>query len=154
MALTSYTAVSEHVLEGQNDPSDPLTQPTSGSPPRSRWTAWTQDGWLFEIASTALGILLIVILAVVLRIYNHQEVGRFGTNIIGLKSGLSLNTLVAILSTASKAALLFPVAQCISQFKWIWFYQKSRKLSDFSAFDNASRGIWGSLELARGTRLR
>ncbi|KAK8050448.1 hypothetical protein PG994_012178 [Apiospora phragmitis] len=52
-----------------------------------------------------------------------------------LGSKLTINTLVAMLSTGAKAALLFPVAECISQIKWIWFSsEEPRRLSDMSSF--------------------
>lgn len=38
----------------------------------------------------------------------------------------------------------------ISQLKWSW-YQNPRPLNDFTTFDLASRGIWGSLQLLQRT---
>ncbi|KAF3053385.1 hypothetical protein E8E11_011807 [Didymella keratinophila] len=61
--------------------------------------------------------------------------------------GISLNTLIAILSTLSRTALMVPVASCISQLKWIHLASTSRPLRDVQVFDDASRGPWGSLEL-------
>jgi hypothetical protein len=61
--------------------------------------------------------------------------------------GITLNTLVAILSTLSRTALLVPVASCISQLKWIHLVTAPRSLRDVQVFDDASRGPWGSLEL-------
>lgn len=98
-----------------------------------------------------LGILLIIALIVVLRVYDGQLAPRFGAVFNG---ALTLNTIVAILSTASKAALLYPVTECISQLKWIWFSKDYRRLSDMSTFDNASRGIIGGFTLAWDTKLR
>ncbi|KAI2624404.1 hypothetical protein GGR54DRAFT_575637 [Hypoxylon sp. NC1633] len=115
------------------------------------WTLRTQNGWLAEIASLILGILLDIALIVVLRVYDGKVAPRFGAVFNG---ALTLNTIVAILSTGSKAALLYPVAECISQLKWIWFSKDYRKLSDMSTFDNASRGIIGGFALAWDTRLR
>lgn len=61
--------------------------------------------------------------------------------------GTSLNTLIATLSTLSRAALMVPVASCISQLKWIHLIGASRPLKDAQVFEDASRGPWGSLEL-------
>ncbi|KAK4973205.1 hypothetical protein LTR28_011805 [Elasticomyces elasticus] len=62
-------------------------------------------------------------------------------------SRLTLNGVIALLATITKAALMVPVAEAISQRKWLWFLpkgqqggQKVRDLQDFEAFDNASRG--------------
>lgn len=61
--------------------------------------------------------------------------------------GISLNTLIAILSTLSRTALMVPVASCISQLKWIHLVTGPRALRDVQVFEDASRGPWGSLEL-------
>ncbi|KAL3480649.1 hypothetical protein BJX99DRAFT_254322 [Aspergillus californicus] len=42
----------------------------------------------------------------------------------------------------------------LSQLKWVWFAQQKRPLSDLRAFDNASRGIYGSAELLLVLRMR
>ncbi|KAK4987298.1 hypothetical protein LTR50_004724 [Elasticomyces elasticus] len=69
-------------------------------------------------------------------------------------SRITLNGVIALLATITKAALMVPVAEAISQRKWLWFLskgqqggQKGRDLQDFEAFDNASRGAWGSAVL-------
>ena len=61
--------------------------------------------------------------------------------------GVTLNTLIAVLSTLSRTALMVPVASCISQLKWIHLVGASRPLREVQVFDDASRGPWGSLEL-------
>lgn len=54
------------------------------------------------------------------------------------------SSLIAVFSTIAKSALLVPVAECISQLKWIYFENPTR-LSQLQTFDDASRGPWGSL---------
>ncbi|KAJ8117992.1 hypothetical protein OPT61_g922 [Boeremia exigua] len=61
--------------------------------------------------------------------------------------GVSLNTLIAILSTLSRTALMVPVASCISQLKWLHLVGASRPLLEVQVFEDASRGPWGSLML-------
>ncbi|KAF3018221.1 hypothetical protein E8E14_012789 [Neopestalotiopsis sp. 37M] len=61
--------------------------------------------------------------------------------------GVSLNTIISILSTASKAWLLLTVDAAISQWKWILFSHDRRILNDFGVIDSASRGPLGSLKL-------
>ncbi|KAE8141619.1 hypothetical protein BDV38DRAFT_296282 [Aspergillus pseudotamarii] len=58
----------------------------------------------------------------------------------------SPNTVVSIIVTISKAALLVPVSGCLSQLKWNR-YRDSVPLYDMQAIDQASRGPWGALEL-------
>jgi len=59
---------------------------------------------------------------------------------------LNINSLVAIFSAVVKVALLFPIAECISELKWVWF-AKPQPVSDFDRFDSAIRGPWGALKL-------
>lgn len=66
--------------------------------------------------------------------------------------GLTLNTLLSILATASKSSLVFSVAGTISQAKWCWFRSSSshnyrRPLQDLQTLDDASRGPLGSIQL-------
>ncbi|KAF2826461.1 hypothetical protein CC86DRAFT_467157 [Ophiobolus disseminans] len=53
-------------------------------------------------------------------------------------------SLVAVFSTIAKAALLVPVAVCLSQLKWTYF-EEPRELEHMQAFDDASRGPWGAV---------
>jgi hypothetical protein len=54
--------------------------------------------------------------------------------------------MVAVLSTISRMTLLALVAECISQLKW-GFLREPHKLKEFGQFDEASRGVYGSLIL-------
>ncbi|KAI9932361.1 hypothetical protein ASPWEDRAFT_68137 [Aspergillus wentii DTO 134E9] len=61
---------------------------------------------------------------------------------------ITLNGMIAILSTITRSMLMFVVAAGLSQGKWLHFAQGTkRRLRDFEMFDQASRGIWGSLRL-------
>ncbi len=62
--------------------------------------------------------------------------------------GLTINTVVAILSAITKLLLAFPVANGLSQWKWIWFRRDSRSLAEFSLLDDASRGaLWSNIQI-------
>jgi hypothetical protein len=65
-----------------------------------------------------------------------------------------LNAIISILATAAKGALLLPVAEAISQHKWLWFRRSQRKLQDIETFDNASRGPWGALTMLLKINIR
>ncbi|KAK6855613.1 hypothetical protein PG995_007764 [Apiospora arundinis] len=45
------------------------------------------------------------------------------------------------------SSLLVPVSSTIGQSKWSWIGKRRRKLEDIAAYDEASRGPWGSLVL-------
>ncbi|KAF2142326.1 uncharacterized protein K452DRAFT_358148 [Aplosporella prunicola CBS 121167] len=64
---------------------------------------------------------------------------------------ITLNSFIAFMTTIMKATVLIPVAEGISQLKWLRF-QESGILSDIQTFDEASRGLWGSLKLLFTTR--
>ena len=57
------------------------------------------------------------------------------------------NALVSVFNTLAKSAMLFVVAEGISQLKWIYFQQRAHQVSNIKLFDNASRGPWGSMML-------
>ncbi|KAF7194830.1 hypothetical protein HII31_03851 [Pseudocercospora fuligena] len=54
--------------------------------------------------------------------------------------------------TLAKSAMLLIVAEGISQLKWVYFREQSRRLYDMLHFDNASRGPWGAAELMWSVR--
>lgn len=62
-------------------------------------------------------------------------------------SGLSLNTVVSVISTVFRISMLVPVAASISQMGWVWLVERERGLDDVCCFDGASRGPWGGLRL-------
>jgi len=63
---------------------------------------------------------------------------------------LSLNTIISVLATGCKSALLLVTAEAISQLKWLWFHITSKsksytQLIGIQKFDAASRGRLDSL---------
>jgi hypothetical protein len=70
-----------------------------------------------------------------------------GKPVSSWKVPVTLNAIISILSIASKASLMFVVAEGISQWKWIVFSQGPQVLSDFERIDSASRGPAGSASL-------
>lgn len=68
-----------------------------------------------------------------------------------LSHGLTLNTIISVLATSSKAALMFVISSALGQLKWLWFSgDKSRRLLDAETFDEAARGPPGSFSLLTG----
>ncbi|GAB7341413.1 hypothetical protein MBLNU457_7663t1 [Dothideomycetes sp. NU457] len=64
-----------------------------------------------------------------------------------LDNQLTLNSVVALLTTFIKSFMMVPVAAALGQQKWNWFSTKGRKLRDFAVLDEASRGPLGSFRL-------
>ncbi|KAM7192641.1 Protein of unknown function (DUF3176) domain containing protein [Rhypophila sp. PSN 637] len=68
---------------------------------------------------------------------------------------LQINTVVSIYFTVIKACMLFILAEGLGQLKWGWFSSgQTRPLYHLAAYDNATRGPWGSLNLLWKLRCR
>lgn len=115
---------------------------------RSRATPFyakhVKNGWLVELLFVLLGIVALIALCVLLKRYDGKAAPR--VNAVG-DVNITLNTIVSILSTISRAALLLSVSEGISQSKWAWFLDRQKPLEDLDVFDKASRGAWGGLKL-------
>jgi hypothetical protein len=101
--------------------------------------------WVMEVLSMGASIFFLGCLAVLLWLFDGQPIWDYYS--------LTLNTVVAILSTAAKAAILLPVANCIGQWKWILFSGPPRRLFDFERIDEATRGPMGSVKLLFSPRI-
>ncbi|KAF2148831.1 hypothetical protein K461DRAFT_297322 [Myriangium duriaei CBS 260.36] len=120
--------------------------------PQSWWANFldrSNRGWSMEILSALFGTVLLVTLAIVLRYYDGKPPPQLGS---AFGSALTLNTIVSLITTIAKAALLLPVAECVSQQKWMYFARDYHRLSILSSFDNASRGLLGGVALLWNTR--
>lgn len=101
--------------------------------------------WWPEIFCCLLSIACLAALTHFLEVYDGQRLPDW-------PSGITVNTIVALLSTVARTAFTVPVAEGLSQCKWNWFKQKPRPIQDFDLFDQASRGPWGSLNLLVRTK--
>jgi hypothetical protein len=96
--------------------------------------------WWPEFLSCLVSFACLVALVLVLRAYDGQPLPTWS-------GGITLNTVVALLSTVCRTLFVIAASQALSQAKWNWFKTSPRPLADLSAFDDASRGPWGSLKL-------
>ncbi|KAG9250707.1 uncharacterized protein F5Z01DRAFT_693670 [Emericellopsis atlantica] len=86
--------------------------------------------------------------------------GLFGglVSLLRMYSGESppshLTTMVATIATICRALTVLPISEGLSQLKWNSFSRAERPLADLYAFDQASRGPMGSLQLLLTTRGR
>ncbi|KPM45328.1 hypothetical protein AK830_g1187 [Neonectria ditissima] len=74
--------------------------------------------------------------------FQGEELPNWGDNI-------TLNALVAILATLLRASLSLIALEITGQTKWDWVSRTSRPVQDMQVFDDASRGVVGSLKLLR-----
>ena len=104
--------------------------------------------WIPEIFASLLSITTLTALIIVVRTYD----GR-GLQHIDLPSSLTLNGLVAVLSTINRVALMVPIGSAMSQETWLWFSEykwkstRYARLHNLERLDSASRGAWGSVLL-------
>lgn len=98
-----------------------------------------RNSWFWQILSAAGSLISMAIIVILLAIYNNKPLFD--------KSGITLNAIIAVFSTASKALLAFTVAGCLGQSKWIWASWQHRHVKDLNNIDFASRGPLGSVNL-------
>jgi len=108
-------------------------------------TCWNKMPWAFEVLAVVTSLVLFGALAAILSAFDGKPI--FDSH------ALTLNTVVATLSTAAKANILVAIANCIGQWKWILFAGAPRRLLDFERLDQAARGPLGGLNLIFNTKV-
>jgi hypothetical protein len=142
------------------DGHDFVTAPKrSRKPLRHRWTSFLQS-WGWELAGIATSLLTLAAIVIILFVYDGRAQDAWTS-----QGTLTLNGLIALLATISRACMAVAVAGCISQHQWFWFASsdiggngtggRGRPLSDLVHFDEASRGaVWGCIEVLWKTKGR
>lgn len=143
---------------GSRSMSDPLTTKSLTPLPKTAVADYNgvQKGstlsdlkwWLPELFASSLAFASLVSIVAVLRAYRGRDIQD-----IQLPRYLTLNGLIAIIATISRAALMVPVGSVMSQECWLWLSKSGGLLVDIENFDDASRGAWGSLQLLFRARL-
>ncbi|KAK6863566.1 hypothetical protein PG995_000094 [Apiospora arundinis] len=108
-------------------------------PPRPIKAADESGWWVVEIVACVVSSVALAAIIVTLGLMDGRPLRTW-------PMALTLNSFVAFMSTIAKAALITPVAEGISQLKWLWLRSKG-SVEDIQKFDEASRGSWGSLKL-------
>ncbi|KAK1813629.1 polynucleotide adenylyltransferase [Friedmanniomyces endolithicus] len=115
--------------------------PLDSSTPQRRHT-WIRricvTLWIWETLSLLTSATCIGAIVVLLSHYDGKPLPNW-------KYGLTMNGVISILAVVTKASMMLPVAETLSQLKWCWFWKTHRPVCDFESFDGASRGPWGSL---------
>lgn len=125
-------------------------------------THWSWSGWWWqEILSNITSIGCMVAVVVILKIMENQNIDHWTFFVSTQKIPwfhstvqfthvyyilkLSLNATIALVITAAKSTALLSVAACISQWKWVYFSARPRRLEHMDLIEEASRGPYGSL---------
>lgn len=65
---------------------------------------------------------------------------------------ITLNALIAVLTTIANAAMAFPLSSGLGQLKWERMRKGYAPLADMEVLDEASRGAWGAINMLRRLR--
>lgn len=129
----SLSTKEAHIEPQSKDPAkSPCTQVHSSCRPIHR--DWWTEIVSFTIAASCTFASVVILLCMQNRSMQHW------------KLRIQPNTLVAFLATLTRAALIYPLGECIGHLKWVDF-EHPRALSSINTFDEASRGPLGAIQL-------
>jgi len=103
--------------------------------------------WWWEIASISLSIICLIVLLILLLWSN-------GMSLAAWRLPIQPNSLISVLTTVSKTAMMVAIAGCLNQLKWRHFMTAADSMRSLQLFDDASRGPWGSAMLILKMRRR
>ncbi|PVH94802.1 hypothetical protein DM02DRAFT_479660, partial [Periconia macrospinosa] len=92
--------------------------------------------WKWEIFACTTSVMTFIITLLFLHTFDGKAQPEW-------PYGITLNSVISWLSTAIKALLMIPVAECISQLLWISYSTCAQPLETIAKYDAASRGPWG-----------
>lgn len=131
ISSTNTTAVTSEISSLQSD---------SETKPGVKARLSRNGTWTFEILALAVALWAV---AAIIGVVNRYD----GRALPDWPHDITLNALIALLATFANATMSVCLSSGISQAKWIRFKQSAVPLSDMEAFDDASRGSWGSMKL-------
>jgi len=106
------------------------------TPPKQRY----EYSWALEVLSATISVLALGVIIIISAVMDQ----RFSDD---WPYSITLNATIAILSQVAQMCMIYNIAECISQHKWLWF-QRKRKLSDLEYFDTTIRNsFYGALKL-------
>ncbi|KAK6952036.1 hypothetical protein Daesc_006564 [Daldinia eschscholtzii] len=103
--------------------------------------------WWWEIGGSILSLISISLIIPVLKKVDDQPIEIW-------QYSIRPNSMVAILTTIARTAMMIPIASCLSQLKWGHFQQRANPLHHLQLYDDASRGPWGCFLLLLTGRLK
>ncbi|KAF2459061.1 hypothetical protein BDY21DRAFT_282662 [Lineolata rhizophorae] len=104
-----------------------------------------KNWWFWEIAAALTSLISTSTILVVLASADGRPLSTWSLKV-------SLNALIAFLAAIGRLAMVVPVAECVSQAKWIYFQNRPRPLDHLELFDDASRGPLGVFWLLYGLK--
>jgi hypothetical protein len=124
-------------IDDLTDPKARTAELRSSTQPRARDRPMLLEWWE-EILSVSVAIVCTALSIAVLAYMNGRSLSDW-------KLDLQPNTLIALFATITRAALIYPLAECLGYLKWRHF-ERPRTLAHLQTFDAASRGPLGAIK--------
>lgn len=96
--------------------------------------------WWKELGAVVISIICLGLLTCMLAFIRNKPLADW-------KHRYQPNSVVSLLITVSRSAMLLSTASCLSQLAWSHFQRKPRRLVEFQNWDEASRGPLGAVRL-------
>lgn len=107
---------------------------------------WTKTGtWTFEVIALLFAICAVASIIAVLAYFDNKPLPSW-------PHAITLNAVIAILTTVANAAMAVPLSSGLGQLKWERFKTGYAPLTDMEVLDDASRGTLGAINLLRKMR--
>ncbi|KAI0534584.1 hypothetical protein GGR58DRAFT_482345 [Xylaria digitata] len=113
---------------------------TEKPPPNASWYDRLNNGWAPEIFCEVCSVVFLLAMIILLSRLEGRPLSTWTI-------AVSPNAVIAILSIASKASLIYALGQTISQLKWLHLLKKPDSLEDLQHYDDASRGPLGATRM-------
>ncbi|KAI5837342.1 hypothetical protein DFP73DRAFT_589071 [Morchella snyderi] len=101
------------------------------------------DYWAWEFIALIVSFIAVATSAVVLLMFDQKPIPAWSWQ----SNGISVNSIISLLSTLSRASLLMPIDECMGQLMWLRYEYRAQRLADVGLYNEASRGAWGALRL-------
>ena len=110
-----------------------------------RWTKRTWqihcvNKWTIEWVASAFSLSCLSAIYIVVGIFSNRSVEQW-------HSYFSINTMLSALGTAMRVGVIFATGMSLAQLKWLSFERKTHSFDDFGLYEEASHGVFGSMQL-------
>ena len=95
--------------------------------------------WTWEIVGAALSLACLGGIVVICAYVKDRPLSHW-------RLSISPNSMISTLTTLSRAGILIALSETISQCKWLYYQEKSQRLSNIDVFHEASQGALGALK--------
>lgn len=109
----------------------------------TRATSHSQHTWYLEAGALAFSAIAIGLTAGFLQQLDGHRIPNWAS----VGSGLSLNSILSVLSIVARSSLLIPLDEALGQLMWVSFSRRANRLDEVELFHRASRGPVGALRL-------